>query len=278
MNLSDSPCAVCGEEQPAAFQIYFDGDLKLYRCRQCGFVAQYPGPGRLTVVEDTQRQLELKEGQQWHYPARHAVLKDIVERVSRHRQGGDWLDVGCGDGQFISICRASGFHVVGIEPSAALASHAAATVDAEVRCGYYERGVFAAQTFDIISFVQVLEHLRNPKPVLEAALYHLRPDGLLVIEIPSIHAPHFLAYSWTGIKWFVKPPTGVIAPHQGYYCPRSLTMLVTGAGFSIAELTTGRWKAKYNGLLAQLARITDPLLNRYGIGGILLIGRKLPVQ
>jgi hypothetical protein len=97
---------------------------------------------------------------------------------------------------------------------------------------------------------------------------------MVVIEVPSIHAPHFLAYRLTGIEWFVKPPTGVITTHQGYYRPRTLVTLVTGIGFSIVELTTGRWRVKYGGLISSMARLTDPLFDILRIGGILLIGRK----
>jgi hypothetical protein len=126
----------------------------------------------------------------------------------------------------------------------------------------------------VITFIQVVEHLLNPLEILEIVQYHLKPGGIIMIEVPSRFAPHFLAYKATGIKWFVKPPDGVIDCHVSYFSPRSMRHLTQLAGFSEQSLVTGRWKAKYRGLLRYVAVFTDPIMNALGIGGILYTGWK----
>jgi len=271
----DRPCAVCGENRPEKFRSYFDGYLKLYRCVTCNFVAQYPGPGRYTVVESYNEFYDLafvEQGKEWMYPERIPVLRDIASRIAQRKNGGALLDVGCGDGLFIQQAQQQGFTCTGVEDSAALAGYAHKKTDADIIHGQYSRDMFPAASFDVISFIQVVEHIPYPLPVLEAVKHHLKPGGLLVIEVPSIHAPHFLAYRMTGIKAFVAPPTGVIESHVGYHSPNTMRRLTGSAGFTELSLVTGRWKYKYSGLLRTLAYILDPLFEATEIGGILYIG------
>lgn len=44
---------------------------------------------------------------------------------------------------------------------------------------------FEADTFDVILFTAVLEHLYSPSEILLKVLSWLKPDGLLFIEVPS---------------------------------------------------------------------------------------------
>lgn len=280
MNKSNSvicqPCPVCEETRPESFRVWFDGYVKLYRCLTCGFVSQFPGPGASTVVTDYENTSSLNfvdRGLEFLHPERRSVLQDIVARIARTKSSGRLLDVGCGDGHFLCLCSEKGFTGYGAESGKLLSAYAASKSGAQVTCGAYSKDMFPEHHFDVITFLQVLEHMPAPIAALEAAHYHLRPEGILVIEVPSIHSPHFLAYQWTGIKRFVKPPYGVIYPHCGYYSPRSLTTLTDRCGFTKLCLVTGRWQYKYSGFLRQVGRAIDPLLNMSGIGGILLIAR-----
>jgi SAM-dependent methyltransferase len=275
-------CPVCGESKPEAFKIYFDGYVKLYQCRRCSFVAQYPGPGSSTIVEEYEDCYSLdflEKGQEFMYPDRHRGLTDIAKRIRSVMQSNlKILDVGCGDGFFLFICKKLGFKCFGVEPSHVLANYALSKVKGKIIRAYYNEEIFQKDSFDVISFIQVVEHLRDPFSILNIAKYHLRPGGLLVIEVPSIHSPHFLAYRFTGIKKFVQPPHGVIYSHVGYYCPRSLTYLTDRCGFERLSLFTGRWRVKYSGVLRAISLVADPLMNASRIGGILYFGRKREIN
>lgn len=270
-------CAVCGEVKTELFKIYFDGYVKLYKCMTCGFVAQYPGPGKFTIVTEYSDYYSLdflSKGKEFMYPERRRVLEDILSRVSVQKSSGRILDVGCGDGHFLYLCSRKGYACYGVEDSDSLSSFAANKAGATVVKGFYGKDMFPKAYFDIITFIQVLEHIPDPISVLEAARYHLRDNGILLIEIPSIHSPHFLAYQSTGIKGFVKPPNGIIYSHYGYYSPKSLTYLTARCGFREIAIKTGRWQYKYTGFLGNIGKIIDPLLNALKIGGVLYIGAK----
>jgi ubiquinone/menaquinone biosynthesis C-methylase UbiE len=240
-------------------------------------VSQFPGPGQYTIVknyEDCYSLDFLKKGQEFMYPERRRTLQDIVDRMISIKPNGRILDVGCGDGHFLYLCKKKSLDCCGVEPSKQLSSYASSKTGSRIVQGLYSKEMFPESHFDIVSFIQVLEHIPRPIAVLETANYHLSFGGLCVIEIPSIHSPHFLAYQWTGIKWFVRPPGGVIHSHVGYYTPKTLLTLTEKCGFRKVLLMTGRWQYKYSGLLKQVGKIIDPLLNKIKVGGILYIGEK----
>jgi len=268
-------CAVCGEGRPAAFRIWYDGGLKIYRCRTCGFVSHFPGPGGdplVTKYED-RYSLDFAENGPFMYPERRGAFADLLQRIRAKMPSGDLLDVGCGDGQFLSLCRPYyGCH--GIEPCRVLADYATRIAEVPVVNAEYEADTFPGASFDVIVMAQLLEHLPSPREMLGICKHHLRGGGMVVIEVPSIRAPHFLLYQLTGIRCLIENERGVIASHCGYYEPRTLRQLVASCGYTDITVVTGRWAARYKGMRGAVGCVADPLLNALGVGGILLFAHK----
>lgn len=275
--MSDQACGLCGETNPDSFRIYFDGYIKLFRCLKCGFVAQFAGPGKnmiLTDYEDCYSLDFVEQGREVQYPENTMSQTDMANRLAAIKPNGKCLDIGCGDGQFIQLCRERGMDCYGVEDSKVLADYAASKTGAKITQGLYNSSMFEAGSFDAISLVQVLEHIPTPVSALQTANYHLNQNGVILIEVPSIRSPHFLAYRLTRMKKFVRPPVGVLTTHCGYYAPDTLAKLADKCGFSPIAIVTGRWQHKYHGKLRTLGKLIDPILNRLRIGGILYIGRK----
>ena len=91
------------------------------------------------------------------------------------------LEVGCGLGYFTYALRHSGYNATGIDVSPeAVAKAKRAFGDfylAESIESYAARG---GEKFDVIIMVEVIEHLEQPIPVLEAALRLLNPAGCVL--------------------------------------------------------------------------------------------------
>jgi 2-polyprenyl-3-methyl-5-hydroxy-6-metoxy-1,4-benzoquinol methylase len=269
------PCRVCGQDDSARFKIYYDGELKLFRCLECDFVGQYPGPGDSHVIESYEGyRVHLRDGERWEYPERQGQLEDVADRIVAAGGRGRLLDVGCGDGLFISVCQAKGFDAEGNEDAVAYAEYAREQTGAQVTVGRYAPEMYEPESFDVISMIQVVEHVPVPREILEVAHGHLRPGGLVVVEVPSRTAPHFLLYRATRMKRFVDDGKGVLAEHVGYHHPGSIRRIASDAGFQEVDLTTGRWAPKYEGWKRSVGRMIDPVLDRAGVGGILYVGRK----
>ncbi|PNG25829.1 hypothetical protein CR492_11790 [Methylocella silvestris] len=108
----------------------------------------------------------------------------IVERVARRVGGGDWLDVGFGNGSLLFAAEEWGFRPVGLD----LRKENVATLKAlgyEAHCLSIE-ALDHPQRYDVISMADVLEHLPFPREGLAAARALLRPGGALFLSMPNM--------------------------------------------------------------------------------------------
>jgi SAM-dependent methyltransferase len=88
------------------------------------------------------------------------------------------LDVGAGDGAFLRELLRAGFrNVVGIEPSRAPVACAGPDVKAFLRQEVFRPGAFAAESFDLITCFQTIEHVDDPLALCHDACRALRPGG-----------------------------------------------------------------------------------------------------
>ena len=102
--------------------------------------------------------------------------------------GSDVLDVGAADGSVARVLTRMGCRVWGVELDEAAARDATEWCE-DVVVGDVEALDLAAalgRTFDVILFLDVLEHLRDPLAVLRASLDLLSEYGYVVISLPNV--------------------------------------------------------------------------------------------
>ncbi|HEX3934172.1 MAG TPA: class I SAM-dependent methyltransferase [Puia sp.] len=124
------------------------------------------------------------------------VLKQIE---TLQRKKGSVLDFGCGKGKFGSLAKANGWQVKCVETSPPRAAFAREVYGLDVNSDFYSSGNIFGMSFDALTLFHVLEHLPDPRPLLEALIKdNLNKDGLAVIEVPNVK-------SWqsriAGEKW-----------------------------------------------------------------------------
>ncbi|WP_285222324.1 MULTISPECIES: class I SAM-dependent methyltransferase [unclassified Lysobacter] len=115
------------------------------------------------------------------------------------------LDVGCGAGMSAALIRerCPQVRVIGVEPSPELAAHARENLD-EILQGRIDdpetiRALAAREPFDAIICADVLEHLAEPLPVLQALTERLAVGGCVITSIPNVrHLSTFLALGLLG--------------------------------------------------------------------------------
>lgn len=91
---------------------------------------------------------------------------------------GSALDIGCGDGAFLRELRRLGFRdVVGVEPSEAPVRVAADDVRPLIRQEMFDGGCFAENSFDLVTCFQTIEHVYEPRTLLEDICRILKPGG-----------------------------------------------------------------------------------------------------
>ena len=90
------------------------------------------------------------------------------------------LDVGCGGGTFLDVCKENGWQVEGVDPS----SESSSAYDIEIHHGDFNQLDFNKK-YDVITFWGVLEHLSDPISAMEKACNILNSGGMIVFEVPS---------------------------------------------------------------------------------------------
>jgi 2-polyprenyl-3-methyl-5-hydroxy-6-metoxy-1,4-benzoquinol methylase len=117
-----------------------------------------------------------------------------VDRGSRGRvfraisQASRVLDVGCDTGRLGEILRREKSCVVhGIERDPMAAAQASSRLDhVEVRPVESEASLAGFTDFDVVLFLDVLEHLYDPWSVLRGAHATLRPGGKIIAVVPNV--------------------------------------------------------------------------------------------
>jgi SAM-dependent methyltransferase len=122
----------------------------------------------------------------WWWRARSAL---VLEVLRRHAPAGGWpriLDIGSGDGLFFDALTEFGT-ATGIEPDAALVSDGM-RASGRVAIQPFDATFQPGSHYDLILFLDVLEHLPDPVAALQHARSLLAPGGVVVITVPAFKA------------------------------------------------------------------------------------------
>ncbi len=149
----------------------------------------------------------------WEYSR---VLKKIQ---SIKRSKGTLLDFGCGKGKFGSIAKNKCWHVKAVETATERAEYAKTVYGLDVSTNFYTTGQIFDNDFDVLTLFHVLEHLPNPKVLLNELIKHnLAKDGLVVVEVPNFQS---LQARIAGSRWMHLDAYR----HISHFTPRKLEEL-----------------------------------------------------
>jgi SAM-dependent methyltransferase len=141
------------------------------------------------------------------------------------------LEIGAAAGFFLDEARTRGYAGVGVEPNAAMASHARRTLSLDVRIGMLDDIALDPGSFDAACAFHVVEHLDDPLPALQTVHAALRPGGHMLVEVPNAESA---AARRRGAAW---QPLD-LPFHVGHHGPRSLRTLLERAGFEVLRIDT----------------------------------------
>jgi 2-polyprenyl-3-methyl-5-hydroxy-6-metoxy-1,4-benzoquinol methylase len=143
--------------------------------------------------------------------------------------GGKILDVGCGDGSFLSIAKMCGWDVAGLEPDHKAVSMAVKS-GLEVHHAGMEYFNGQEEIFDIVVLGHVIEHVHEPLELLSACYRVLKPGGALYLETPNIDSYGHIRF---GAKW-----RGIESPrHLVLFSREAISNAILSIGFSSIKFT-----------------------------------------
>ncbi|MDC0983303.1 methyltransferase domain-containing protein [Amylibacter sp.] len=153
-------------------------------------------------------------------------LKYINEKYSSK---GKWLDIGCSSATLLSEAKKTGWSVVGLDFEKTAIAIAESKGVPMLKEPVETLGI--ESEYDLITLFEVLEHLSNPKEVLEACYRALNDGGSIVITVPNIEGFEFETLGMVHSN--ICPPS-----HLNYFSPSTLGRMLSEVGYELTDIET----------------------------------------
>jgi len=201
-------------------------ELDLRRCGACGCLwANDARQDDALLAEAYERVVDAYFDSQESDPRYVQFYAQLEQFVKRHARGRTILDVGCGDGVFLS-CMSSDWSKHGLEPSASGAS-IAQKKNLDVAHATLDNAP-ARYEADVVSALDVIEHVIDPHHFVESFKRHLRPGGLVLLLTGDAdsYPAKIAGPQWSYLRW---------CGHISVFSQAGLRALLESHGFEILE-------------------------------------------
>jgi len=231
--LTSINCNICGN---SSFSIFKESNLKssidindyqitdsnygltglLIKCEKCGFIQSFDSNPVLPFYE---KMIDVRYEETRDQRAIQAMK--LLQKVKQVKMEGNLLDIGCGSGILVEEAIKIGYHAEGIEPSVWMCEKA------QKRGLPVHHGVLPHPSikhrFNIITIIDVIEHVSDPMKLLHESYKLLVHDGILLVVTPNVNS---FAAKLVGSNWW-----HYRIAHVGYFNKRTLMLALANAGF-----------------------------------------------
>lgn len=167
---------------------------------------------------------------------------EILDSFEAVRKTNRILDVGCGIGYFLDVAKSRGWEVYGTEytDSAVKICEGKGII---MQAGALNPKNYTAESFDVITSFEVIEHINTPNEETSRIFSLLRKGGYFYVTTPNFNSL---------LRYYLGPKYNVIGwpEHLSYYTPKTLSALmlshglkkmwVQSTGISITRFLTSR--------------------------------------
>lgn len=241
--MTESPgCPICAFPSPELFCVRQDDSSRpkpwdVMRCPECEHGWTWPVPtnkqlkdyysdgyyGDIALTLNEFESGSLQQSRSWRRET------EKVHLVERFCQSGRLLDVGCAGASFLLALDPDKWHRVGIDTS----SHAVTMVRSRFpELEIYRGDIFLtdldAQSFDVITFWHVFEHVADPEEVLLRVKSLLRPGGYVIVSLPNFSSYQARLFNH---YWFALD----VPRHLHHFSPYSLERLISKSGMLLEK-------------------------------------------
>jgi 2-polyprenyl-3-methyl-5-hydroxy-6-metoxy-1,4-benzoquinol methylase len=136
------------------------------------------------------------------------------------------LDVGCALGFMLTEAKKLGWEAVGVETSEFAARYASEHTGCTVLVGNLQNAQVPSNSFDVVTLMDVIEHVPNPCDLLNEVFRVLRPGGTIFLVTPNFGS--FFVWLYNESAYGIGPDE-----HVTYFHPRSMRAALRKAGFQI---------------------------------------------
>ena len=182
-------------------------------------------------------------------------------------QKGKLLELGCATGEFLLAGKERGWNVQGLDVSESLATAARKQHGLDIIVSpSIEQAALADASYEVVYASHVLEHLPAPSSALRDIHRILKPEGVLVLQVPNeFDDLLYLLFRWLATNRFKRAGADVV-DHLYFFSPQSLQQMVGKAQFQILDVSTWKARNQRNLLRSRFpgGRFTKQLLFTFG--------------
>lgn len=237
---------------------------RIVRCRRCGL--EYVNPRLRSEVilagyseGSDENFVSQARSRERTFRRSLAFLTRTLPAEMRARVGGAnrprILDVGTAGGSFLKVARDAGWEVFGVEPNRWLCDWALQQYGVHIDNGALFEQRYASDSFDAITLWDVLEHVPDPRALLDEVHRILRPGGILLVNYPDKGS---LAARAMGHRWVF-----ILTVHIYYFTRKTIRRLLDETGFEVVKFRPYVQTLGF-GYLVERAAPYSRLLHRLG--------------
>lgn len=163
-------------------------------------------------------------------PAVEMSLQKACESFEPFRLTGKLLDIGFGEGGLLSVAEKNNWECYGTELSPQSLEYGDKKGWKVAKDAFADER-FPQNGFDIVTLIELIEHVPNPDDFLQTAYKMLRPGGLLYLTTPNTES---INRRWLGIEWTVVSPP----EHITLWSPAGMKKALARNDFKLKEIRT----------------------------------------
>lgn len=188
-------CPLCKSKEYVFFckKEYSHAEYNIVRCNNCGFFYTNPEPNQKEILELYNQSYLDNHLDVWHQF--EDKLNQAITRILVKENVKSNLDLGSGQGRFVSMLKKHRIESVGVEPIEDSCRIAKDKYGIELHNITSEQYLLNCnQKYDSITMLNVLEHLSNPCYIITLIKKCLVKNGNLILVVPNVDFTLFLGF------------------------------------------------------------------------------------
>ena len=253
-------CLICSSKDIYKFHESSDGE-QIYKCRNCKIQFMNPQCSdeflNNLYANYTKDEPSVFEG----LIQSHLDCLLMIEKF--YPSKGALLDIGSGNGNLISLAQKRGWVSTGYDVDCETVRKISAKINVKMYCGKFEEIKLDENSFDVITMLHVIEHLKSPIVYLDVIKKVLKQNGILFVALPNIQARSGI------VKLFLEKihvKRNNVAAHYDtshhlwYYTPQTIRNTLEAHGFNVNLIYSGRKAELPNNMVQR--EITERIISK----------------